>query len=541
MRHILAGRSVLATMPTGSGKSLCFQLPAMLLPRATVVISPLIALMQDQVEGLPPRVRQRAALLNSSLESAEQEQRLRQLTAGDYSLIYAAPERLRQRPFLHALRRAGVSLLVVDEAHCISLWGQDFRPDYLFLPKILAELGHPPLLAMTATATPAMQEDIREQFGVPMETVSQGVFRPNLLLEVRRCPDKQTKLKMLRELCRGETGAMIVYVNSRVRTEHLSQALNEAGVSAGFYHAGLPAELREITQQRFMRGEMRCLVATVAFGMGVDKPDIRLIVHHDLPHSLEGYYQEAGRAGRDGKPARCFLFASPADKGNLSRWAREDRISLSDVLRVYQVLGAARGLTLAPDDLERETGLDETHVRVAVSVLERSGALRRQYDLPRVCTLQVMADGDAAFARFVASARLRLRQRVTRDTSEVCELTAIPPDAIESSLLDWAEAGWLEYRGSARGLRLEPLTVPDLEARVRAILRAMEALDESRLSRLDEYVRTRTCRHRFLSGYFGHPRLLPPAEPPSLQTPGAPWARCGECDNCRGGVGGRRR
>lgn len=187
---------------------------------------------------------------------------------------------------MHALRRAGVSLLVVDEAHCISLWGQDFRPDYLFLPKLLAELAHPPLLAMTATATPAMQVDIREQFGVPMEPVSQGVFRPNLCLSVQRCPDRQTKLKSLRELCRGEPGAIIVYANTRARTEHLSQALNAAGVSAGFYHAGLPTELREVTQQRFMRGELRCLAATVAFGMGVDKPDIRLIVHHDLPRSL---------------------------------------------------------------------------------------------------------------------------------------------------------------------------------------------------------------------------------------------------------------
>jgi ATP-dependent DNA helicase RecQ len=537
VRHILAGRSVLATMPTGRGKSLCFQLPAMLLPRATVVISPLIALMQDQIEGLPPRVRQRATVLNSSLESAQLEQRLRQLGAGGCSLVYAAPERLRQRPFLHALRRAGVSLLVVDEAHCISLWGQDFRPDYLFLPKLLAELDHPPLLAMTATATQVMQKDIREQFGVPMETVSQGVFRPNLFLAVQRCPNRQTKLKVLRELCRGEPGAIIVYVNARARSEHLSQALNAAGVSAGFYHAGLPAELRELTQQRFMRGELRCLVATVAFGMGVDKPDIRLIVHHDLARSVEGYYQEAGRAGRDGQPARCILFASSADKGNLSRWAREDRIAGSEVLRVHRALEGARDLTMAPDDLERETGLEETHVRVAISVLERVGALRRQYDLPRVCTLQVLEEGDAAFAHFVTAARLRPRQRVTRDTSELCELTGSAPDAIEPRLLDWAEAGWLDYRGSARGLRLEPLRVPDLEARIREILRAMEALDEARLARLDEYVRTRKCRHRFLSEYFGHPQVLPGAECFSV----VQRDRCGECDNCRGqGIGGAR-
>jgi RecQ family ATP-dependent DNA helicase len=525
VRHVLAGRSVLAIMPTGQGKSLCFQLPAMLLPRATVVVSPLIALMQDQLEGLPERVRARTTVLNSSLESAEMEGRLRDLAEGRYSLIYVAPERLRQRPFLHALRREGVSLLVVDEAHCISLWGQEFRPDYLFLPRVLADLGSPPLLAMTATATPAIQAEIRSQFGVPMEALSQGVFRPNLHLEVRRCPNKSLKLKALTETCRAEPGALLVYVNARARAEHLAQALNEAGMSAGHYHAGLSHEQRESTQQRFMWGEPRCLVATVAFGMGIDKPDIRLILHFDLPRSLEGYYQEAGRAGRDGQPARCLLFASSGDRGSLSRWAREDRLTVDEVLRVDRTLAAARELTVAHDDLERETRLDETRVRVAISMLERVGALRRHCDLPRVCTLQACSPGDAGFAGFVSDARLRLRQRVTRDTAELSLLTGIAPEALESRLLEWAEIGWLEYRGSARGLRLERLETPDLPARLRELLQTIEAVDEARLERLDAYVRTSGCRHAFLAAYFGQPWLPGGAAAPN---PG-----CGACDNCR--------
>jgi ATP-dependent DNA helicase RecQ len=345
---VLRGENTLAVMPTGFGKSLCYQLASQLLSQTTLVISPLIALMKDQLDSLPPAVERQATTIHSALEWSELRRRLDGVADKRYRLVYVAPERLRQRSFLHALKGAGVSLLVVDEAHCVSLWGHDFRPDYLFIGKTLAELGHPPVLAMTATATPRVRDDITAQLG-QMRLVLADVHRPNLRLEVVHLSNDEEKMQALLQLCREQRGSGIVYVNARRKSEQLAKLLRRHRISAIHYHAGI--DNRAATQERFMTGRARIVVATIAFGMGIDKPDIRFIVHYHLPKALENYYQEAGRAGRDGKLSRCILFYAPSDKRNLTRWTRQDALDIKLLRAVYQAIrrrlageeGAGRG------------------------------------------------------------------------------------------------------------------------------------------------------------------------------------------------------
>src|SRR5262249_22742496 len=270
---VMRGEDVLAVMPTGAGKSLCYQLPAFLRPGCPVVISPLVALMKDQIDSLPPALRSRSAVFNSTIERETMDTHLAELAAGQLKLIYVAPERLRQRPFLHALAQAQISRFVVDEAHCISLWGHDFRPDYFFIPTVLEMVDGPPLLAMTATATPAVQQELRERFHRELHLVHTGVLRPNLFLEVQHLANREEQYEQLLSICNEERGAGIIYASSRKNAEEAARFLRGRGVNARFYHAGLEAGERAAAQDAFMRGAVRVIVATVAFGMGVDKAD----------------------------------------------------------------------------------------------------------------------------------------------------------------------------------------------------------------------------------------------------------------------------
>src|SRR5438094_877049 len=250
--QVMAGVDTLTVMPTGAGKSLCYQLPSMLLPGTTLVISPLIALMKDQYDSLPAEVYERTTFINSSLDLDELSQRVEEIVAGKYKLVYCAPERLRQQPFVHALRRAKISLLVVDEAHCVSMWGHDFRPDYLFIGKCLPLLAHPTLLALTATATPQMQTEIAAQLGRDLKPVVASVFRPNLYYEVEELDDKEEKLRRLVEICKSEKGSGVVYARSRETCEQVAAMLRRSGVQAAHYHAGMEAQERSRTQELFM-------------------------------------------------------------------------------------------------------------------------------------------------------------------------------------------------------------------------------------------------------------------------------------------------
>ncbi|HET8627840.1 MAG TPA: RecQ family ATP-dependent DNA helicase [Thermomicrobiales bacterium] len=526
IEQALAGVDTLATMPTGAGKSLCYQIVAMLRPGVTVVISPLIALMQDQVESLPPAIAERATLINSTLDPAELRRRQDEIAAGRYSLVYAAPERLRQPPFLRALATAGVSLLVVDEAHCISLWGHDFRPDYLVVPRVLPALGEPTVLAMTATATPEMAREIADRLGRPLARVQVCLFRPNLHYEVRQLPNKEAKYRALVDLCRELEGSGIVYVSSREGCEEVERLLNrelkrrrwDPDVALA-YHAGYDKEDRAERMRRFMDGEVRIMAATVAFGMGVDKADVRFIVHLSPPKSLEAYAQESGRAGRDGRPARCVLLYASADKANLSRWAKQDEFDLETLRRCYaqarRVLGAGWGVVspadLAPPDLVEH----DQDVRVGLGILERAGLLERHPDAPR--TADVLWSGatpDGAgdrWARFLAATDLQPGERRTLDLVALSGPLDRSPAELEQQLLDWREQGaGLRVAAGRRDLCLRLiLPVPaEAAAGLPGLLEEVRRENEKRVARMVVFATSRSCRHAALAAHLGE-RLAP--------------------------------
>ena len=321
IRETIAGRDVLALLPTGGGKSLCFQLPALLRPGLTVVVSPLIALMKDQVDALQA-AGIAATFLNSSLAAGESRPRLRGLHQGEYRLLYAAPERLMLSGFLQDLQRWNVNLFAVDEAPCISEWGHDFRPEYRQLSQLRTLFPGVPMMALTATATARVREDIVQQLHLREPSRFVASFnRPNLTYRVmaKAKPARQV-LEFLRPRPR-ESG--IVYCQSRKGAEALAAQLNENNIPARPYHAGLTPRQRTENQELFLRDEVRVICATIAFGMGINKPNVRFVVHYDLPKNIEGYYQETGRAGRDGLPAECLLLFSPGDAIKQQRFIEE--------------------------------------------------------------------------------------------------------------------------------------------------------------------------------------------------------------------------
>lgn len=312
MAHVLAKQDAFVLMPTGGGKSLCYQLPALAFPGMTLVISPLIALMKDQVDGLRESGIE-AAFLNSSLSFEVARAVQVQAEEGHLKLLYVAPERIAQPWFQSWLRRLQISLLAVDEAHCISAWGHDFRPEYRELAVLRTLLPRVPLVALTATANAQVRQDIVTQLHLEKgKTFCSSFNRPNLTYDVR--PKKQAFAQLLALLQERSQAAVVIYCVSRKDTERLAESLQQEGFRAVAYHAGLAPEVRSHIQDRFLRDDAQIIVATIAFGMGIDKPDVRLVVHMDLPKSVEGYYQETGRAGRDGLPSTCVLFYSAGDR-----------------------------------------------------------------------------------------------------------------------------------------------------------------------------------------------------------------------------------
>jgi ATP-dependent DNA helicase RecQ len=368
-------------MPTGSGKSLCYQLPAMILEGVTLVVSPLIALMKDQVDALQARGLP-ATFINSSIAESEQRARIDSLRRRAHKLVYIAPERFRSSRFVSAVQSIPISLFAVDEAHCISMWGHDFRPDYLRLKQVIHSLGRVQTIALTATATPYVRSDIIQQLGLSQpQTFVSGFDRPNLSIDVVHTEKEKEKISRIRQLAIKANGSGIVYASTRKSVEQVGRELKTAGLAVSMYHAGMSDGVRGKAQEDFMSGRTQMIVATNAFGMGIDKPDIRFVAHYQIPGSIEAYYQEIGRAGRDGLPSACVLLFNYADKNTHDFFIEGSYPAMSIIKKVYGGL-VGTGLNrieLSVAQIGKLAGeKNELAVQSALYLLERAGHISRE-------------------------------------------------------------------------------------------------------------------------------------------------------------------
>ncbi|NLT72447.1 MAG: ATP-dependent DNA helicase RecQ, partial [Verrucomicrobiaceae bacterium] len=516
---LLAGRSALALFPTGAGKSLCYQLPALLFEHLTLVVSPLIALMKDQVEALRRRGIA-AARLDSTLERTEIEAIYQGMRDGSLKILYVAPERLANEGFLRRLRACCISLLAVDEAHCISEWGHNFRPDYLKLAEMARELEVERILALTATATPRVAEQIRERFGIATDDhVQTGFARSNLHFRIHPCSEKERDARLVRLVTGAGPGPAIVYVTLQQTAERVAGLLHRAGVNARAYHAGMRDEDRAAVQDGFMSGATAVVVATIAFGMGVDKADIRHVYHYNLPKSLENYVQESGRAGRDGEISTCEILACADDLTVLENFIYGDTPSPTAVKSLVEhVLLQGERFSISRYDLSQSRDMRPTVVSTALTYLELDGILIPEGPFYGGYQVQLLRP----FAQVIAGHTPERREFLTKlfETGKkgrlwhrfaIAESAAAlgePEDRIRRAIGYLADQGEAIVKpdGLRHAYRLAPggeRSVPTIAARMIERFESREVGEIERLRLVESLCETPRCIPQQLIAYFG--------------------------------------
>ena len=537
---ILDGENVFAIFPTGHGKSLCYQLPALMLDGITVVISPLISLMKDQVDALREQGIDAVSLINSTLTWEEYQNALAQLRRNEIKLLYVSPERLRSRRFLDILNAFPISLFVIDEAHCISKWGHDFRPAYLSLSDAIDVLQPRVIALFTATAPPEIRDDILDVLNIlDPRILTQGIERPNLKLSVQDNENEDEKYlkleKFLREQATAQTRLRngIIYAGRRRETEEIAAFLQRRRFRADFYHAGLDPQERKRVQETFFDNSengLDIVVATNAFGMGIDKPDIRYIVHWTFPGTLEAYCQEFGRAGRDGEDADCVLLFCYDDRGLHEWFIKESAPDKQFLLKLLKVIenfkGSDRYRTISNEELVWMSQGNATKIFVSLSYLEKLGFLKRWYNVPSQLSVRFRGlwteekePADAAQQEL-----LRQLRRGVKTILELCEAIGQNPKVIMEDLAELQSDGYIQYWGQEDLLLIELLedsqmlsTLTDEQIEVGDYVRRKN----SQIDRMIEYAKFEaTCRMRVIWDYFDE----------SVDES----YRCGTCDLCQG-------
>ena len=536
----LEGKDVLAVLPTGGGKSVCFQVPGIMLDGITLVVTPLIALMKDQVQNLGERGI-RAISVHSGMSPREVDLALNNAAYGDYKFLYLSPERLKTRVFQAYLSVLKISLIVVDEAHCISQWGYDFRPSYLDIGEIRKRVDAP-VMALTATATPLVIDDIMDRLAFREKNVLKGGFeRPNLSYIVRECQDKAGQIL---SICNGVQGSGIVYVRSRSRAEELAAELGRNGVSASFYHAGMGAHLRAQRQQEWKEGACRVMVCTNAFGMGIDKADVRFVVHADLPESPEAYFQESGRAGRDGQHSWAVLLWNSSDIRRLKQIQDASFPSLEYLEDIYHKVhiyadipyeqGIGREIKIDIPEFCRRFSLQMAPVRYAIKYLEREGHWAFAEDTDLDTRVMISVSREALYSVDLPDRRMVGLLEVLMRTYTGLFSYAVPID--EEFVAGKCGVSIPELRQLLYGLSVNHVIryIPTAHANVIYILHnrlypgnvqlspgryeLLKSTFGSRVDTMVEYVQeSDECRTKFLLRYFGEEKA----------------DDCGRCDICR--------